>query len=139
MAKPSNPGANEDLANLARSIARDAGKLFSQHVDLLRAEMSQEMRRAAGAALSLAAGGGLAAVGGLFVNLMLAHLMQRTTRLPLWCCYGLVGGGCATAGMALLRQGQARLTDVRLLPTQTVAAVEENLTWLKEQLHPAAH
>jgi hypothetical protein len=40
--------------------------------------------------------------------------------------------------MVWLREGQTRLADFRLLPTRTAVSVEENLTWLQEQLHPAA-
>lgn len=136
MAKQADTKA-ADLKELAGAILQDAGKLLGQQVDLLRAEMGQELHKAAGAALSLTAGGGLVAAGGLLSSLMLPHLLHRATRLPLWCCYGLVGGGCAAAGLALVRQGRARLGDVRLL-AQTTEAVKENLTWLKEQLHPGA-
>ena len=128
-----------DLATLAGNIVQDTGKLLGQQVDLLRAEVGQELRRVGGAAASVAAGGGLAAAGALMAALMAAHLLHRATRLPLWCCYGAVGGALGAAGAALLVRGKEGLADVQVLPPpQSAAALQENLAWLKEQVTPAA-
>ena len=127
-----------ELATLVGDIVHDSGKLLGQQLDLFRAEVHQELRQAAGAAASVAAGGGLAAAGGLLTGMMLAHLVQRVTRLPLWASYGVVGGSLAVAGGALLRSGRDGLAGVQLLPPpQTAEAAEENLAWLKEQMNPA--
>ncbi len=130
---------DEDLPTLASRVVHEAGTLLSEQVDLLRAEVGQELRRAAGGAAAVAAGGGLAAAGGLLGGFMAVHLLHRATRLPLWCCYGVVAGALGTTAAALLRSGGQRLAGVQLLPPpQTAAALGENLTWLKEQLTPAA-
>src|SRR5688500_6366666 len=90
---------NMNLSTLVREIARDSGTLLSQHAELLRAEVLQEIRRVGGAGALLAGGGGLAMAGGLLSGMMLAHLIHRHTDLPLWVCYGLVGAGISTAGL----------------------------------------
>jgi hypothetical protein len=124
-----------DLAQLGVRIARDAGKLVHQQIDLARAEIGQELRRAVDATVSVAAGGALLAAGGLLSGMMLANLLQRVSGLPLWCCYGAVAGGCAAAGAALVRSGRAHLADVRLWPPrQTTDAIKENLAWLGQQV-----
>jgi hypothetical protein len=139
VAKRNTAAEGADLGDLVRGIVEDFGRLLGQQVDLLRGEVRREVHRAAGAALSVAVGGGLVAAGGLLSGLALAHLAHRATGLPLWCCYGAAAGACGAAGAALVYRGGERLTGVTLLPPpQTTAALEENLTWLKEQVTPAA-
>src|SRR4051794_16291629 len=113
----SRPPVEElDLVTLVGDIARDTGELVTEQMSLLRAEVEAEVKKAGIGLAEIAAGGGLAAAGGLLSGHMLAHLLHRLTRLPLWVCYGLVGGGLSAASFALLKQGQAKLTSVQLLP-----------------------
>ena len=55
---------NADLTELLGAIAADTKKLIEQQCDLLRAEVGQEVRRAATAAASIATGSGMLAAGG---------------------------------------------------------------------------
>src|SRR4051794_33715387 len=54
-----------DLPTLVGGIVQDTSTLLGQQVQLLRAELTQEARRAGGAVAAAAAGGGLLAAGGL--------------------------------------------------------------------------
>ncbi|MBX9580110.1 MAG: phage holin family protein, partial [Gemmataceae bacterium] len=54
-----------DSHTLLGTIAADAKELVAQQVELFRAEVGQELRRAGGAAAAVAAGGGLTVAGGL--------------------------------------------------------------------------
>jgi len=133
VAKQSEAG---ELIALVRDIVQDSGRLLSQQIDLVKTEVGGELRQIAGAGVEVAAGGGLAAAGGLMSGLMVVHLFRRATGLPLWACYGILGGAFGAAGLALIRSGRAALADVQFPPPQTAKAVEENLEWLKEQLTP---
>jgi len=134
VAKKSAEEGDRDMADLARSAVENAGKLLSQQLDLLRAEVRQELARTGGAAGALAAGGGLVGRSGLLSGFTLVHFLHRCTRLPLWLCYGAVAGACGTAGATLLQRGRKRYEDVQLLPPpQTAAALAENVAWLKQQ------
>jgi hypothetical protein len=117
------------------TIAQDARTLLGQQIDLFRAEVGQELRQAGRAAAEVAAGGGLAAAGGLMAGFTAVHLLHRFTGLPLWACYGLAAGGLGAAGVQLLRAGRDGFTTLRALP-QTTEALSENVEWLKEQLNP---
>lgn len=135
MAESVERAEDMDLAQLGARIAQNAGKLVHQQIDLARVEVGQELRRVADGAVSVAAGGALLAAGGLLSGMMLANLLERVSGLPLWCCYGAVGGACGTAGAALVRSGRVRLADVRLWPPpQTADAAKENLAWLSQQV-----
>lgn len=127
----------QSLGTLLETIGRDARQLLAQQIDLFRAEVGQELRRAGGAAASVAGGAGLTAAGGLISGFALAHLLNRVTGLPLWACFGLVGGGLGAAGVKLLLAGKEGFAGLRPLP-QSTEALGENLEWLKEQLTPAA-
>lgn len=125
----------QDLPTLVAGIARDTGTLVNQQIELLRADLAAEARRAGGGIVSMAAGGGLVAAGGLLSGMMLAEALHRASRLPLWVCYGLVGGGLGATGVALLRQGRDAIATVELLPPpETAAALKENVAWVKEQI-----
>jgi hypothetical protein len=139
MAKQTVPPNEMELSTLVAEIVHDTGTLLSKQVELLRAELAEEARRAGGAAVSLAAGGGLMAAGGLLSGMMVAHVLQRTTRLPLWACYGLAGSGIGAAGLALLQEGREKIASVQLVPPpESAAALQENVAWLKNQMTPAS-
>ncbi len=127
-----------DLGAVVSNAVHHLGKLLGQHAELLRAEMRQELRQAGDSVLSMAAGGGVAAAGGLLSGLALAHLLHRVTGLPLWSCYGTAAAACCAGGVALVRAGQKGLADIHLVPPQTAAALKEDVAWLKEQLQPLA-
>jgi len=111
--------------------------LVAQQIDLARAELGQELRRAGTAAASLVGGGGLAVAGGLLGGFAAAQLLRDATGLPLWLCYGAAAGGLGVAGGMLLKSGRDGLADLKPLP-ETVAAFGENVEWLKDQLTPGA-
>jgi hypothetical protein len=135
VAKQSESGG--ELLELVREIVQDSRQLLGQQIELAKAEVGDELRRLAGAGVSVAAGGGLAAAGGLMSGLMLVHLLRRVTGLPIWACYGLLGGSLGAAGLALVRSGRETLAGLQFPPPQTTQAVEENLEWLQDQLTPA--
>jgi hypothetical protein len=135
VAKSSESGG--ELLELVREIVQDSRQLLGQQIELAKTEVGDELRRLAGAGVSVAAGGGMAAAGGLMSGLMLVHLLRRVTGLPIWACYGLLGGSLGAAGLALVRSGRETLAGLQFPPPQTTQAVEENLEWLQDQLTPA--
>jgi len=119
--------------DLVGDIAQDGEKLLGQQVELLRSEIGEELRLAGGAVAEIGAGAGLLSVAGLMSALMMAHGLHRASRLPLWGCYGVVGGVFGAVGAGLIASGQRRARHVRLVPDQTLEGLRENLAWLKEQ------
>jgi len=122
------------LGELVREIAKDAETLIDQQFDLLRSEWRQELDQAKGAAAALGTGSVMVATGGFLTTLMLVHGLHRATRLPLWACYGLVGGAAGAVGVGLLAGGLRQAADVHLAaPPQTLDAMKENLAWIADQ------
>jgi hypothetical protein len=118
---------------LVEPITQDVDRFLGLHADLLRSELRQKAAEASPALVSIGAGAGLAAAGGLLGSLMLVHGLHRTTRLPLWGCFGLVGGLLGTVGVGLVGIGTRRLAGVSLLPQETIATLREDLEWIKKK------
>ena len=128
MATDTQQPASSDLSRLAEGTIRDLETLIGQHFDLLKSELKQEIVKARDAAVGVGAGVGAVAVGGALGTLALVHLLQRVTRLPLWACYGAVGGSLGLLCAGLLRGGVKRAADLSLVPRQTAAVLREELT-----------
>ncbi len=58
---------------------------------------------------------------------MLVHGLHRSTRIPLWGCYGLVGGVLAAVGGGLIAAGTRRAVSISIVPRETIAALGEVL------------
>jgi len=137
MTRKATPVKKMDFQELVEGIAHDTSELIGQQTELLRTEVAQEFNRAGEAAVLIAAGGGLTAASGLLTGMMVAHLLHRTVGLPLWLCYGAVGGGIGAAGVGLLQAGRAEVAKVELIPPpETAKALQENAAWLKRQVLP---
>ncbi len=123
-----------DLADIVGSVARDAHRLVGQHVNLLRSEIRQGVREAPAALVMIGAGGGLVAAGGILGTLMVVHGFHKATRIPLWGCYGLMGGVLAAVGSGLIAAGSRRAAAISIVPRETIAALSEDLEWLYDQI-----
>jgi hypothetical protein len=131
---PSVYTAKPTLRELLTGLMHDAMVLLRQEVALAKHEIRAELWNIILAILFLGVGGGIAAIGGLLLILMLVHLLHALTPLPLWACYGIVGGLFAGGGIVLLVLGKKRLTGLHLVPQKTVETMQENVQWIKNKV-----
>jgi hypothetical protein len=134
MAQDTAKPAASEVGELVGLIVGDAERLLDQHARLLKSEIRQGLRTLPPALAAIGAGAGLAAVGGGLGVLMLVHGLRRSTRLPLWSCYGLVGGALAALGAGLAAGGARRAAGLSLVPRETARALREDAQWIKNQL-----
>jgi len=121
---------------LIGGILHDANELLGQQVEMFRSEVRQELRQLRTGMVSVCVGVGIAVAGALFIFVMLVQLLAAKTTLPLWACYGVVGGGLALIGVAFLSRGKKSVSDVHLAPPPATAqALKENVAWLKNVKH----
>jgi hypothetical protein len=111
----------------------DATLLMQQELALAKYELYEEARKAKKAAASLGSGIVVAAIGGLLLIIMLVHLLRELTEWPLWTCYGITGGICAIGGAALLYSGKQQISQIDIVPQQTVETMKENVKWFKRK------
>lgn len=121
------------LASLLGSIINDAKDLMVQEFTMAKLEVENELRKTKTAAISFGIGAGVTAVGGLLLILMLVHLLRALTDIPLWGCYGIVGGVLLVIGIVLLVMGKQTAEKIDVVPPQTVETLKENAKWIKEQ------
>jgi Putative Actinobacterial Holin-X, holin superfamily III len=130
-AAPSN--SEPSLAQLLTGIVNDAKELMRQELALAKHEIREDLRRTKAAMLSLGIGIGVAAIGGLLLILMLVHLLNALAGLPLWACYGIVGGLFLFIGGVLLLIAKNTIARIDVVPPQTVETMKENVQWIKER------
>jgi hypothetical protein len=99
-----------NLGGLITGILNDVRDLVTDGVALAKLEMRDELRKAKLAAVQVGIGIGIMAVGGILVLVMLVHLLAATTTIPLWGCYGIVGGALLIVGGLLLGMGKQAVT-----------------------------
>jgi hypothetical protein len=133
MANPSFSSADPSLASLLGDLITDAKNLLLQEVTLAKLEMQDELQKTKTAALSFAIGAGVAVAGGLLLLLMLVHLLVAFTTLPLWGCYGIIGGVLLVIGLIFLATGNQTAAQIEVVPPKTVETLKENAQWIKEQ------
>jgi len=120
--------------DLIGGMLLDVKSLLRQEVQLFKDEVKLEIATAGRAATQFLIGAALGLLGLLFLLLMLVHGLHEWTLLPLWACYGLVGGALAGTGLALLVRAQSVAGRVQAAPRRTLYSMKENLQWIKERM-----
>ena len=133
MVNSASHNSEPTLAQLVSGLMSDATLLIQQELALAKYELYEEARKTKTAVASLGAGIGIAAIGGLLLIIMLVHLLRELTEWPLWTCYGIVGGICAIGGVALLYRGKQQISQIDIVPQQTVETMKENVRWFKRK------
>jgi Putative Actinobacterial Holin-X, holin superfamily III len=125
--------ADPTLAQLVSDLMSDAKELLRQELALAKYEITQEVRKTKGALISLGVGIGIISLAGLFLIVMLVHALHAFTGLPLWACYGIIGGMLAVVGMVMLYSGKKKISHIDMVPQQTVETMKENVKWIKQK------
>jgi Putative Actinobacterial Holin-X, holin superfamily III len=99
-----------NLGGLVSGILNDVKELVTDGVALAKLEVRDELRKAKVAAVAAGVGIGVMAVGGLLLLVMFVHLLAAFTVIPLWGCYGIVGGALLLIGAVLLMTGKRTVT-----------------------------
>jgi len=119
-----------NVGELVTGIVHDAQQLFSQQLTLFKTELREDFSKTREAMVSLAVASGLLLLGCILLSLMLVYLLDRLVpTLPLWGCFGIVGGAFAVIGGLLAAQGIQKLRSFNPLPDKTAKGLEENLEW----------
>jgi hypothetical protein len=120
------------LTSLVSGIVTDVQQLVRQEINLARTEVKQEWDKAKTAAGALMAGAVLLAVGGVLLCFLLVYLIHYFG-VPLWGCFGIVGGVLALCGLVLAGVGYSQASRVNVIPPQTAQTLKENVQWIKNQ------
>jgi Putative Actinobacterial Holin-X, holin superfamily III len=128
-------GPEPTLAELLHGLGDDARVLMRQELAMARHEVLGELRKGQAALIAVGVGIGIAPIGGWLLLMMGVHLLQARTTLPLWACEGIGGGGLLLLGTIFVYRGRRQIVSVHVVPRQTVAAIRENLRWIREKVN----
>jgi uncharacterized membrane protein YqjE len=133
MTDPATGGPTPSLATLVGGIVSDLQTLIRQELQLARREVQQEFDKAKFGIAMLGGGLALLALAVMPLLFLLVYLIKEYTSIPLWGCFGIIGGGFALLGGLLIAAGVAKVRQVHLVPPQTAETMRENVQWLKNQ------
>ena len=125
-------GADRPLTGLLTELAQETTTLVRKEVELAKAEVSEKVSQATTGAVSLAAGGMVAFAGLIFLLLALTYYLA--TMMEPWLAALIVGGAVTLIGIVLVVMGKSKLSARNLQPTRTIATLQDDKQWAKEQL-----
>ncbi len=120
---------HQGIGELIGEITQDLSRLFRQEVDLAKAEMKQEAKKA-GKASGMLVGAGLA---GLMVIILLSFALVYALDavMPQGWAAVIVAVLWAIVGAVLFSMGRKQLKTVDPVPQQTVETLKEDAQWLR--------
>lgn len=121
------------LGQLFSDLMQETTTLARQEVQLAKAELRQSAEEAGRGIASLLVGGAVAYAGFLAV---LAAVILGLGELGVewWISALIVGVVVVAIGAVLIAKARANLQPENLAPTTTMESLQEDRTWLKEQV-----
>ncbi len=118
------------LTPLISGIISDAQSLLKQQLTLFQTEVKKDLGRTRDAAIPLAVGVVVSLLAGIFLCLMVAHmLVYFWPQLPLFASFGIVGAFLGVVGGSLVFFGKSKFDAFSPLPEKSVEGLKENLQW----------
>lgn len=127
------PSDEASLAELVGALVDDARLLLRKEIELARAEISGELRKARQAGIALGVGGAVTAMGALLLVIMFVQMLITFAGMAPWIAYMMVGGVLAIVGMMALIAGARRAQSIDPVPRETLDSVRKDVEWLRER------
>src|SRR6266403_131053 len=102
------------IISMISGVAADAKELLISELTLTKLEFQREFAKAKAAAVAVAIGVGFGFIGAISLVFMVVHLLATFTVVPLWGCFGIVGGAFALLGALVATSGKIKSNDVNL-------------------------
>jgi len=123
---------NDSIAGLFRSILDDARELMRDELDLMRAEVREEIRGARSAGLAFGGAAIAATIGVGLLAIALAGALAAWLGWPAWAGYGTVAILLFAGALIAAQYGRRRAAAIGGLP-KSREALKENLSWLQNK------
>jgi uncharacterized membrane protein YqjE len=125
-------GTEPSIGSLLTELTDDMGRLVRQEIELARVETTQKISRATRSIILMVAGGLVAYAG--FITLLIAAAIALGAFMPYWLSSLLVGVVVLVVGAILLGSGRSSLSNMTVVPEETVESIKEDARWAKEQV-----
>lgn len=128
------PKADEgpSLGELLGDLAHESSTLVRQEMTLAKTEMTQKVSHAAENVGVVLLGGAIANAG--LVVLLLGLAYGLSSYVPFWASALFFAVAAIAFGVWLGQRGLEALGRLNAVPRKTVATLEDNARWVKEQL-----
>ena len=103
------------ITGMISAVVADAKELLIAELTLTKLEFQREFTKAKAAAVTVAIGVSFGFIGVISFVFMVVHLLETVTVVPLWGCFGIVGGALFLFGALVATSGKIRIKDVNLL------------------------
>jgi len=125
-------GGQQSMAELVSGIVADAQHLFRQQIEMVKAEVKEDVQKTKQTALAFAVGGVLIGLGVVLLAVALVYGLYAAAgpSLPLWACWAIVGGAIVLLGGVALFVGSRILASYNPLPDKSLHALQENVSWI---------
>ncbi len=120
------------IGTLFTDLTEDMGRLVRQEIELARVETMQKVNQAMRSVALMAAGGFLAYAG--FITLLIAAAIGLGQMMPYWLSTLIVGVVVLIIGAILIGSGRSSLSNMTVVPENTVESIKEDARWAKEQV-----
>lgn len=120
------------IGSLFTDLTDDMGRLVRQEIELARIETMQKINQTLRSVVLMVAGGLVAYAG--FITLLIAVAILLGQIMPYWLSTLLVGVIGLIVGAILIGSGRSSLTNLTVVPENTVESIKEDARWAKEQV-----
>jgi uncharacterized membrane protein YqjE len=134
VAKQIDAPGNVSWSTLLNGIVSDLTRLFGQELELAKLEIREDIRNAKALVTSLILGLLVTGMGVLMLIVMVALALATYTIIPMWGCFGIVGGVMCLMGAGLLLWVKGKKTDIDFIPQRATEAVKEDIGWISSSI-----
>jgi uncharacterized membrane protein SirB2 len=120
------------MTDVLHDIVGNLQEIFRSEFRLAKAEIQQEVAKAARSGAPLVIGALLSLYGIGFLLLAVVHALS--TVVDPWLAALLIGVAALAVSMVLISVGRNRLRQVRVVPERTVGTLKENVQWAKNKM-----
>lgn len=124
--------SDRSIVSILQGILENLQDLVRAELALAKREVADDVARARGAAVMLAAGAATLLLGLQF--LLWAAVYALALRLPMWAAAAIVGGVFVAGSALAISAGLKRWRLVAFMPERTVTTVKENVAWIKQSI-----
>lgn len=124
--------AEPSLGQLFTELTGDMSNLVRQELELAKAETMQKVSKATRSIILMVAGGLLAYAG--LIALVIAAAIALGAIMPYWLSSLIMGLVVIVIGAILINSGRSSLTNLSIVPEQSVESLKEDARWAKEQV-----
>lgn len=121
------------LGDLFNELSQDFSYLIRKEVELARTEMMENLGQARRSIILMAAAGLVGYAGFIVLLVAVADLLYTLTG-SFWLAALIVGVAVLIASAILFFAGKSAMSNVNLVPEQTLETLQNDARWAKEQI-----